>query len=123
MYAIAHFLIDNNIADNRGRYKPGDWVNYNWKARAIIPKLFAEYPGPRQVSKVLYSDKTGLEFTDGSGCDPFWVSPCAPPESLTDKKPKVKHDWIGRTNYCSRCGEYQTKYNNEDYCLTDKSKV
>lgn len=47
----------------------------------------------------------------------------APTESLTDKKPKVKHDWIGRTNYCSRCGEYQTKYNKEDYCLTDKSKI
>ncbi|MEZ2446082.1 hypothetical protein AB6805_30410 [Chitinophaga sp. RCC_12] len=70
--AIVQFIIDNDLWHHRGYFKPGDKVRYNWKARVYL-SLTNEDNSTFTVDEILYRDKSGVSFQEGSGCDPFWL--------------------------------------------------
>lgn len=57
---------------HQGKFKVGDKVKYNWKA---LVKIYST--GGEDMFKVFTVAEVtwygNLEFSDGSGCDPFWV--------------------------------------------------
>lgn len=56
----------------KGKFKVGDRVKYNWKALVQIYSTGGkDMHKTRTVKTVLWFGN--LEFTDGTGCDPFWV--------------------------------------------------
>ena len=71
---VIDFQIKYEMFDNRKCFKNGDVVKYNWKAKVYIKSAIKDKLEPRVVKNYLYKDNSGVEFTNGDGCDPFWVS-------------------------------------------------
>jgi len=71
---VIEFQIKYEMFDNRHKFKNGDLVKYNWKARAFIGSAIKDKEQNKVVQNYIYKDNSGIEFTDGDGCDPFWVS-------------------------------------------------
>lgn len=72
---LVQFLIDNNLFHNHGKFKSGDKVRYNWKAKIQIKSAMwrKSDSGTLTVSEVVYKNKSGVLFVEGSGCDVFWI--------------------------------------------------
>jgi hypothetical protein len=83
-YAIVHFIIVKGLFQNTGKFKPGDIVKYNWKARYYLGKTFLNSQhknGLKQiVSIITYKDGSQAanyvdmdDETEEGSCDVFWI--------------------------------------------------
>ncbi len=72
-WVITYSVIYPRLIGKRGRFKPGDKVKYTWMAYIQIYKGQDKMNEIRTVKEVLYSDNSGLQFTNGDSCDCFWV--------------------------------------------------
>lgn len=66
---LIDLLIEYQICSHRGKFKKGDILTYNWKAKNSIPSVIGD--SPQQVKRT--DNKTFIEFTNGDTCDAFWV--------------------------------------------------
>lgn len=91
--AVVHFIIDNEWSQNRDRFKPGDQVRFNWRAKAfILSAIKDDINKTFVVSKILYSDQSGVEFTNGDGCDPFWLRKARKSELISPQSEGGQND-------------------------------
>lgn len=77
-YVIAWIIWLSTFSDyiaNRGKFKVGDRVKYNWMAKVQLysPNYHGDFEGIRAVTEILYHDESGLQFSDDTSSDPFWV--------------------------------------------------
>lgn len=75
-YLVAWIIYFSTFSDwiaNRWCLKIGDKVKYNWMAKIQLSSHIKKYAGTKIVKEILCSDGSGIKFTDGDGCDPFWV--------------------------------------------------
>ena len=68
---IIHLQIKWDLFTNENKFKRGEWLKYNWKAKIVIDTV-VEGVGPRQFERYTLSG-SNVEFTDGDRCSPFWV--------------------------------------------------
>lgn len=80
MWNLIQFIINFNLIDNRGKFKEGDLVKYNWRAKIHLKSLFDNgwiTTEALVVTAITYSDKSGVEYItpkgEPNGCDPFWL--------------------------------------------------
>lgn len=73
LYNLVQWMIDKDLFHHRGKFKPGDIVVYNWKAKMHIASAIEDDLEPRVIMNIIYEDGSGLEFADGDTTDPFWV--------------------------------------------------
>jgi hypothetical protein len=70
--AVIQFQINNEMFNNHNKFKRGDWLKYNWKAKIYIDTVVKKKSKPRQFDKYIFSGDN-VEFTDGDSCSAFWV--------------------------------------------------
>jgi hypothetical protein len=76
---IVGVMIRENLFTHKGKFKIGDIVTYNWKAKIIIASAIKDYPGPHIITSVIsYTRSDGIEWKDHkfygtSGADAFWL--------------------------------------------------
>jgi hypothetical protein len=71
--AVINFQLSNNLCENHNKFKRGDWLKYNWKAKIIINTVVKrEGNKPRQFEKYIISGDN-VEFINGDSCSAFWV--------------------------------------------------
>lgn len=76
--AIIQWQIRHSFFTNHGRYKEGDYVIYSWRAHIELGRssfIREKFGKVFRVTKILYSDKSNVEFEDGDSCAAFWVRP------------------------------------------------
>ena len=84
LYAVVHFMIVHRLFQGYGKLRVGDYVRYNWKAKAYIRSVYDRETEVRKIANIItYSDGTEhCEFVPlnengwGGGCDTFWVRKC-----------------------------------------------
>ena len=85
LYAVVFWLIKHNLCQNTGKFKEGDLVTYNWKAKYYIDTVYKNERelGIKKITSITkYSDGSegcdyiNLSDGDESGCDVFWVRKC-----------------------------------------------
>jgi hypothetical protein len=69
---IIYWSIFYEPLQKKDKFKAGDKVKYNWKALVQIYSTGGKDMFKTRTVKKLTWYKN-LEFTDGTGCDPFWV--------------------------------------------------
>ena len=80
--ALVHFIIENEWLQNRGRFKPGDKVKYNWMAKVYISTAIEHKKEQTlTITKLLCDDLSGVDYEyqeEGQiktgSCDPFWLT-------------------------------------------------
>lgn len=77
---LVQFLINFNLFQHRNKFKEGDIVRYNWKAKVHLSSLFKNgwiSSGNLLVTDIKYKDRSGVEYKaygdDDGSCDPFWL--------------------------------------------------
>lgn len=70
---IVSVMIKFDLFHNKKKFKPGDNLKYNWKAKVYIWSAIKNKLEPRTMTNYLYKDNTGILFENGESCDPFWV--------------------------------------------------
>ena len=71
--AVIDFQIHYDLFFNYNKFKEGDWLVYNWKAKIIIDTVVKrEGNKPRQFSHYIMKGEN-VEFKDGDSCSAFWV--------------------------------------------------
>ncbi len=95
MYRLVFWLIKNNRCQNTKKFKEGDLVVYNWKAKYYLGFLYFQERegGIKKITAITkYSngsescDYINLSNNDRSGCDVFWVRKCYFWERLSIKQ-------------------------------------
>lgn len=84
LYSVVHFFIVHRLFQGYGKLREGDYVKYNWKAKAYIRSVYDREPEIRKISKIItHSDGAErCEFVPlneneyGGGCDTFWIRKC-----------------------------------------------
>lgn len=70
---IINFQINNDLCTNHNKFKPGEWLKYNWKAKIIINTVVKrEGNKPKQFAKYILKGEN-VEFTNSDSCSAFWV--------------------------------------------------
>lgn len=71
-YWIVSLIINNGLRTNKGEFRKGDRVKYNWKAKVFIPEEIDE--DTRVVADVIsMGDSDNIKFTDKDHSDAFWL--------------------------------------------------
>ena len=81
---VVDLQIKHGLFNNVDKFSVGDYVMYNWKAKAVIPQVVGWEPGIKKILKLKdYRDGTqGCDyenitkpelFSKESGCDVFWL--------------------------------------------------
>jgi hypothetical protein len=75
LYGIITIFIKAGVCTNHGKFKTGDRVKYNWKAKIYINSAIEENKNNIfTVREVCYPDKSGIDFEDDMGsADAFWL--------------------------------------------------
>jgi hypothetical protein len=72
-------MIRKRLFVHQGKFKEGDIVIFNWKARVTIASAIREQLGPHIIINIIkYKDNDGIEWKDHkyygtSGSDAFWL--------------------------------------------------
>ena len=90
--ALVHFFIDNRYFQNVNRFKEGDQVRYNWKAKCFLGSIFEEKKGQTFIISDVWSkganvDYYNNEYGEGS-CDVFWLRHARKSERITAPAPE-----------------------------------
>lgn len=70
--AVIQFQINNGMFENHNKFKRGEWLKYNWKAKICIYSAIKDKLEPRQFTKYIIEGEN-VEFTNGDSCSAFWV--------------------------------------------------
>ena len=62
-----------HLFENTNKFKNGDMLVYNWKAKILIDSAIKDKLEPRKFVNYLYKDKSNVLFEDGDSCASFWV--------------------------------------------------
>jgi len=84
-YAIVHFIIVKGLFQNIGKFKQGDIVKYNWKARFYLSKSFLNSHNKNGLKQIgaIFTYKDGSQCahyvdmddeTDEGSCSVFWLT-------------------------------------------------
>jgi hypothetical protein len=84
LYTVVHFIIEMNWFNQTGKFKEGDLVKYNWKAKAYIRSVYDREKSIKKITKIITykSGSESCEYTPidkkgySSGCDVFWIRKC-----------------------------------------------
>lgn len=67
---IVSFMIKYKLFQHKNKFKVGDVVTYNWKAKAYISSAIKDEVLPKKVISQTFGS---LDFSDGQSADPFWM--------------------------------------------------
>jgi len=70
--AVIQFQINNGMFENHNKFKRGEWLKYNWKAKIMIDTAIKDGLEPMQFEKYIIKGEN-VEFTNGDSCSAFWV--------------------------------------------------
>ena len=72
---LIEFQIKYGMFENRNKFKRGEWLKYNWKAKIMLDTLIKERSEPMQFQEYFINSENveNVLFTDGYSCSPFWV--------------------------------------------------
>lgn len=83
MYWIVFYIIRHGLCQNVGKFKRGDKVKYNWKAKYQIPSIYNERKNMiREIDCILDFKKSKSQSCEFKplkdecyvdGCDVFWL--------------------------------------------------
>ena len=81
LYAVVFWLIKHNLCQNVGKFKEGDLVTYNWKAKYYINSVYKDEckEGIKKITSITkYSDSECCDYVnlsngDDGSCDVFWI--------------------------------------------------
>lgn len=90
--ALVQFFIDNRYFQNVNRFKKGDQVRYNWKAKFFLGSLFEKRRGKTFIVTNVWHKGQNVyyynnEYGEGS-CDVFWLRPARKSERINAPAPK-----------------------------------
>lgn len=69
---IVNWIIKKKMFDTKGKYKIGDRVRYNIFAKIVIWSVIKDKMYTRTIESI-WSNGVNVDFTDGGGCDSFWI--------------------------------------------------
>lgn len=70
--AIILFQINNGMFENHNKFKRGEWLKYNWKAKIMIHTAIKDRKEPMQFEEYIFKGDN-VKFTNGDSCSAFWV--------------------------------------------------
>lgn len=92
--ALVHFFIDNGYFRNVNRFKIGDQVRYNWKAKISIWSAIDEKWGQTFVVTKIWANGQNVDYYSDEygegGCDVFWLRPARKSERILTGKEAEK---------------------------------
>ena len=77
LHRIVYFIIHADLFNNRGKFKPGDKVKYNFFAKVYLGHKHIQSKGRYIFTIKCYEpwskDLENVAFEEDSGCSVFWI--------------------------------------------------